>query len=584
MSTEYSTDDECSNDGSEYCEESSCIFGMSEKCAECEATAELDEEINEVRQTLKFLYRKKKSFLQKMNSVHDPIVSRLPVEVVSHIFTFLVPETVHQSYGPVLTLDEDEKLRMTPLLLGTVCRAWRSIAWSTTQLWTSMSLNIYNYRDGLEEIVHEWLGRSGKRPLYIRLYAFRGSESSYYHFLVGNDVHANSEKLINAINAFSDRWFYLDLNISTRLMQLVHAKPDSELGMLNTLKLQKVATRRVFDNDDTLKDGDRIDFGKILNLRNLCAMGPNFHQITCKEWTNLTSLEASSLSVKHFVGLVYFAPLITHFVVHNLREENITFKDDLTIHRDKLVSLELNCYWLPSEIAALLSFPSLSHLSAEIHHRNGSDTESIQALLERSSCTLKSMRLKLRSMSIENGTDPEPAVELVKAAIPPSVETLELVCPYVEPFSIDFILQRRSRSQLEPEPLQRSVCTDILFPNLKDLRIRATQEHWFGTFDISCRPDDSPFNNLKAKDELPFSRLSPQMIPPQATLEIQHYHFSHLLDFAVLKQLMPVFVSNFSASLPKHVDAAPSFLSFLEMSVFQYKFEETVPKKERYGW
>ncbi|KAF9477019.1 hypothetical protein BDN70DRAFT_133079 [Pholiota conissans] len=381
---------------------------------QCEATAALDQEIYRVHHILDSLYRTRKSYLQNMNSVHDPIVSRLPVEVISHIFTFFIPQTVHQSYGPVLTLDEDEELRTTPFSLGAVCKTWRSIAWSTTLLWTSMSLNIYKYYDGLDQVVREWLGRSGRWPLYIQLYASHGSGRFRRDTTNADEIYG--AKLMDEINAYSDRWSHLDLNIPIQFMRRLHAKADGELGMLNTLKLANG-----LGHGYALENDDMIDFGAIPNLQSLCARGPDFHQIDYIRYESLTDVEASSLTVANCVCLLYIAPLITRLTVHKLVEGTANFKEDLMIRHDKLIWLEVNDCW-SSKLASFLSFPSLVHLGAEIHKENGSDTESIQALLERSSCALKSMRLRLPSMSKKEGTDPEPAVEIIKSTIPPSIE------------------------------------------------------------------------------------------------------------------------------------------------------------------
>ncbi|KAF9481258.1 hypothetical protein BDN70DRAFT_876578 [Pholiota conissans] len=111
-------------------------------CTSCEELAVLDREISEAEELLATLKKKKRPALcYQRNRVHDPITSRLPVEIVSQIFTNFLPATVDPAY--TISRPGSRSTVTTPLLLGAVCKSWRAVSWSTPQLWTSISIDIY---------------------------------------------------------------------------------------------------------------------------------------------------------------------------------------------------------------------------------------------------------------------------------------------------------------------------------------------------------------------------------------------------------------------------------------------------------
>ncbi|KAJ7364950.1 hypothetical protein DFH08DRAFT_681615, partial [Mycena albidolilacea] len=64
-----------------------------------------------------------------------------------------------------------------PLLLGRICRHWRSVAYTTSVLWTSIHIPCLNYIrappnmiSGLEGVVEAWLERSATCPLSVSFF------------------------------------------------------------------------------------------------------------------------------------------------------------------------------------------------------------------------------------------------------------------------------------------------------------------------------------------------------------------------------------------------------------------------------
>ncbi|KAJ7603987.1 hypothetical protein DFH06DRAFT_319559 [Mycena polygramma] len=92
----------------------------------------------------------------------------LPSELVSAIFINCVDgrreREWYEGEGPGL-----RRRDAPPLLLGEICRAWRSIAWSTPELWNAIQLYCpYDVHDAVP-LLDRWLSRAGDLPLTIEL-------------------------------------------------------------------------------------------------------------------------------------------------------------------------------------------------------------------------------------------------------------------------------------------------------------------------------------------------------------------------------------------------------------------------------
>ncbi|EDR07621.1 uncharacterized protein LACBIDRAFT_328007 [Laccaria bicolor S238N-H82] len=89
----------------------------------------------------------------------------LPPELITEIFIL----ACHPEYDATREgLGEQE---MWPLRLGAVCKAWRDLAWSSSQLWSSIVF--VSRRDtltfDLQDILGSWISRCKSRPLSIHI-------------------------------------------------------------------------------------------------------------------------------------------------------------------------------------------------------------------------------------------------------------------------------------------------------------------------------------------------------------------------------------------------------------------------------
>lgn len=160
----------------------------------------------------------------KWKRLHDDIVRhrnltaplrRIPQEILQEIFIHCLP--VH--HNAVMSCHE------APLLLGRVCSQWRSVAFSTPRLWSSIHIvatedaptwgppswgSWSNQNQGSDlnrdivEAVEAWLSRSGSLPLYITLF-----QPSYVYLSPGY-----GDQLITKLIRFSPRWKNISLIIS----------------------------------------------------------------------------------------------------------------------------------------------------------------------------------------------------------------------------------------------------------------------------------------------------------------------------------------------------------------------------------
>jgi len=140
----------------------------------------------------------------------------LPTEVLSLIFSFCLPYFLRHIRGS------------GPLIFGAVSKKWRETAWSTPNLWSSISIIIDFNPQRLSHqtaLAEEWLARSGQRELSIQVRSqgrhiddvMEDTEIDYLVFIM--------RPLIGVIVQYSYRWKSLELLLPTCLFN--HIIPRS---------------------------------------------------------------------------------------------------------------------------------------------------------------------------------------------------------------------------------------------------------------------------------------------------------------------------------------------------------------------
>lgn len=91
-----------------------------------------------------------------LNHIIYPILS-IPAELTSEIFLHCLADK------PIVP-----SASRAPMLLGMVCRQWRSIAHGDPRLWTSLNLGRWD-GPGVDLLVREWLARARRMPLFLNV-------------------------------------------------------------------------------------------------------------------------------------------------------------------------------------------------------------------------------------------------------------------------------------------------------------------------------------------------------------------------------------------------------------------------------
>lgn len=343
---------------------------------------------------------------RRMNDARDPFISRLPTELASHIFTYFLPVDVDNSYSVSNPTGRQSSPPITPLRLGAVCQTWREIAWATPALWSSISIDMYATRESTAELVRDWLGRSGQLPLYIRLYAgFEQGALEYYPAPLHSD--APIQKLFDAVNSFSQRWTYVDLELPTSYMRHVQCSSvdSARPASVKTLQINVLSSEVL----EAPLDGDKkIDLHGILSPTTLVIRGLHLPQIGI-EWDNLTHVEAFDLSVSECMDLLQQAPAMTHFVLTRLNGTLHTpgLTTDLCHQELRSITFKAVHQYATVALNALFdqtSFPGLTHIAFEQVAVFVDPHASIQPILShfsRSGTRLLDLEMKISTLPID---------------------------------------------------------------------------------------------------------------------------------------------------------------------------------------
>jgi hypothetical protein len=105
----------------------------------------------------------------------------LPTDILQRIFIACLPD--HRYITP--------DIQSSPLLLLQICRRWRDVAETTSELWSSIVVNARINMDSYTAMVARWLAASHNRPLAVALlfvYHDRPTPSEVFRLLVSHSV------------------------------------------------------------------------------------------------------------------------------------------------------------------------------------------------------------------------------------------------------------------------------------------------------------------------------------------------------------------------------------------------------------
>jgi hypothetical protein len=217
--------------------------------------ARLDTEITQVQALLDQLLLERQALVHHVD-IHQTLLSpmrRLPSELISEIFFHCLPDEI----CPL-------RAKRAPLILGMVCRAWRTIALSTPKLWSRLELLIYRYYPW--RITKECLARAKMYPLSIALHVPGSTPDN---------------KWIEMLRSSYKRWQHLELHLyAWNIDNIFPSKPCFE--QLRTLTIRKIyhdpdgMPEVTFEEAPMLRTVNILEIGAMLPLLRL-----PWHQLTC---------------------------------------------------------------------------------------------------------------------------------------------------------------------------------------------------------------------------------------------------------------------------------------------------------------
>ncbi|KAJ6502200.1 hypothetical protein C8R45DRAFT_1209810 [Mycena sanguinolenta] len=241
-----------------------------------EEIARIDAQIAEMELALTQL-RARHALVQTPIDAHKALISPMrfvPQDILQEIFISCLPS----KHDALIDFTE------APLLLGRICRHWRSVAYSTPILWSSIHIPPLDEFStppdvllGLERLVAEWLERSTTCPLSVSLL------DSVNH------VHSNPNRgkhpLILQLVAVSQRLRYLELSGDAALLD-----PLLRLGPEDVPLLKNILMKMTRNGQSP-----RTNILQVPTLQNLDLTMSSLDPLSLPlPWSQLTSLRLES--------------------------------------------------------------------------------------------------------------------------------------------------------------------------------------------------------------------------------------------------------------------------------------------------
>ncbi|KAF8180031.1 hypothetical protein K438DRAFT_1725683 [Mycena galopus ATCC 62051] len=390
-------------------------------------------------------------------------VRAMPPEILQQIFVGCLPTRHNAIMHP----------SDSPLLLGRVCSAWRTIALSTPELWSSVHVVVPTSPEpaAVCELLRTWLQRSGNWPLSISVFIPQGT-----------GFEENLRTFMNIILPHSPRWKSLRL-LQRSWPELLCKLSSEDVPSLEVLQIANAGSDphaiRILSIAPNLRD---------LSLQHYQGDAP----IPPRQWDRITSLCLESR--QNFFNLDAGQVLELIEQCTNLRSCRLGFPVGApplpivsTSAAHQVTLLHLHTLFLTADVITTSPFNIVNFLAALVLPAlraldlNGlsfdfsavplaSDTlRALDELTSRSSCDIQSLRVQFSE------GDPEALVRCLRHCS--SLTTLDLSQPGLfnngEPSDLSSALQELADPALCPRlrHLRLTHCdrTDKIHPVLKTL-------------------------------------------------------------------------------------------------------------------
>ncbi|KAJ7506609.1 hypothetical protein B0H11DRAFT_237058 [Mycena galericulata] len=332
--------------------------------------AALDAKILEHQSILEQLETNRRAVHLELQSLTYPVLT-LPPEITSEIFIHCLP-------------DEPERPRKShaPLLFFAVCKAWKTIALSVPDLWTTLYLDVDRLRVRMpnpdtrsQSIIRSWFDRAGNLPLTLILCGWVAET-----FVEDNCVN-------EIIHYYASRWRRLDLRMEEEDFSAV-----DESGSFPLLQELTIGPRRFHFHDQVMIRAGV--FKEMPMLRRITLMEGVVPPFIAISWQHLTVFHGGMLSLSACLAVLHLSPLLTH-CTFAARQTHAPYDGGVLSH-PSLLFLSLKGSRIEVCTAAIFQYitlPSLHTLriTGVIHDLDNGN--SFQSFISRSSPPLRSFSL-----------------------------------------------------------------------------------------------------------------------------------------------------------------------------------------------
>ncbi|KJA17349.1 hypothetical protein HYPSUDRAFT_1023963 [Hypholoma sublateritium FD-334 SS-4] len=304
----------------------------------------------------------------------------LPADVIAQIFC--------EACRPIPN-DQDWTRQFYPLWLGRFCRAWRQIAWSTSELWTTIVVRTRckgivppNYPNQLE-LLEQWVERTKGRKLDILF----DDSSELPAFLFSAPSPAS---LLQVLVSHSERWESIELHFPKIWNEISPFTPAQPLSLPN---LRSVTLRSELYGENNPPPPQNFTLAPL--LRNLEFSHISVERIAfiilppSRKIIRLTLTSCSALSLRGFCKKFPHLQEVTFAST----EAGLLHHPPNTVLHERLSSLTIKSAVNYTFFFNQLTLPSLKQLNIELG-RPLAYTQELLPFLERSACMLTTLTLK----------------------------------------------------------------------------------------------------------------------------------------------------------------------------------------------
>ncbi|KAJ6509130.1 hypothetical protein DFH09DRAFT_1436762 [Mycena vulgaris] len=324
---------------------------------------EIDEEIAGLRARLIHLAAARKPIVESLKSVSYPVVT-LPPEITAEIFLHYV-DSPHIGGSGLGLPHPPREGGYGPLLLASICRAWRNVALALRPIWFCMHLDSGPDTISMtESLLEYWIPRAGSHPLDITL---------------GSTMGTNL--LCALVAPYSLQWESFSCALQTPITfpsELIRGR----MPLLRKLQLSLSATEEAmaqptmvttFDDAPQLREVHLVDFTL---------------QWISLPWVQLTTLNLTGQDPTQCVEMLHQTPNLETLTV------DLPFPATAPVVPLRLAHLHtLKFYETQADLDLLdhLILPALAHL--ELAMLSTPVLPQLSAFLVRSACALQSISM-----------------------------------------------------------------------------------------------------------------------------------------------------------------------------------------------